>query len=167
MRGRDAVRKSTQGEHCTGIHDRFLRDPIYRESQLAIGWTEQKYKEWDELAKEDHTHHLTPEEKRRYQGQWYLTLNKKKAKMGLWCVDPIFELLSLWKIVCTTSLANKFKCLFLQNNTGYSIPLQAHRGGTSLNGIGSEVIRIFNWSSFCHSWFRLQSMAIHCNRRGV
>ena len=64
------------GEHFTGIHDRFLRDPGNRESQLAIGWTEQKCKEWDELAKEDHTYRLTPEEKKRYQGQWYLTLNK-------------------------------------------------------------------------------------------
>ena len=43
----------SQGEHFTGIHDRFLRDPVYRESQLAIGWTEQKCKKWDELAKED------------------------------------------------------------------------------------------------------------------
>ena len=55
--------------HFTGIHDRFLRDPIYRESQLAIGWTEQKCKEMDELAKEDHTCKLTPEERRRYKGQ--------------------------------------------------------------------------------------------------
>ena len=30
----------SQGEHFTGIHDRFLRDPVYRESQLAIGWSE-------------------------------------------------------------------------------------------------------------------------------
>ena len=45
----------SQGEHFTGIHDRFLRDPVYCESQLAIGWTEQKCKEWDELAKEDHS----------------------------------------------------------------------------------------------------------------
>ena len=66
----------SQGEHFTGIHDRFLRDPVYRESQLAIGWTEQKCKEWDELAKEDDTYRLTPDEKRRYHGQWYLTLNK-------------------------------------------------------------------------------------------
>ena len=66
----------SQGGHFTGIHNRFLRDPVYRESQLAIGWTEQKCKEWDELAHEDHTRRLTPEEKRRYQGQWYLTLNK-------------------------------------------------------------------------------------------
>ena len=66
----------SQGEHFTGIHDRFLKDPVYRESQLAIGWTEQKCKEWDELAKDDHTYRITPEEKKRYQGQWYLTLNK-------------------------------------------------------------------------------------------
>ena len=57
----------SQGGHFAGIHDRFLRDPTCRGSQLAIEWTEQKCKEWDELAKEDHTYHLTPEEKKRYQ----------------------------------------------------------------------------------------------------
>ena len=66
----------SQGDHFTGIHDRFLRDPVYRESQLAIGWTEQKCKEWDEFAQEDHTYRLTLEEKKRNQGKWYLTLNK-------------------------------------------------------------------------------------------
>ena len=50
----------SQGEHFTGIHDRFLRDPVYRESQLAIGWSEKKCREWDELAQEDHTYKLTP-----------------------------------------------------------------------------------------------------------
>ena len=66
----------SQGEHFTGILDRFLWDPVCRESQLAVGWTEQKCKEWDEIAKEDHTCKLNPEEERRYKGQWYLTLNK-------------------------------------------------------------------------------------------
>ena len=73
---RSSKKVDSQGGLKTGIHDRFLRDPVYRESQLAIGWTEQKCKELDEQAKEDHTHRHTPEEKRRYQGQWYLTLNK-------------------------------------------------------------------------------------------
>ena len=41
----------SQGGHCPGTHDRFLRDPVYRESQLAIGWAEQKCKKMDELAK--------------------------------------------------------------------------------------------------------------------
>ena len=54
----------SQGEHFTGVHDRFLRDPVYRESQLAIGWTEQTCKELADLAKEDYTYRLTPEERR-------------------------------------------------------------------------------------------------------
>ena len=57
----------SQGEHFPGIHDRFLRGPVYRESQLAIGRTERKCKEWDEFAKEDHTYRLTPEEKEKIQ----------------------------------------------------------------------------------------------------
>ena len=80
----------SQGEHFSGIHDRFRGDPVYRESQLAIGRTEQKCKEWDELAEEDHTYHLTPEEKKRYQGQWYLTLNKA-GKNGLMKVQSDFR----------------------------------------------------------------------------
>ena len=72
-RNRCCKKVDSQGGHFIGIHDRFLRDQVYRESQLAIGWTEQKM---DELAKEDHTYHLTPEEQRRYQGQRYLTLNE-------------------------------------------------------------------------------------------
>ena len=64
----------SQGGHVKGIHDRFLRDPVCRESQLAIVWTEQKWKELDEPAKEDHTYRLTPEEKRRYQGQCGISL---------------------------------------------------------------------------------------------
>ena len=66
----------SQGAHFTANHDRFLRYLVYRELQLTIGWTAQKCKEMDELAEEDHTYRLTPEEKKRYQGQWYLTLNK-------------------------------------------------------------------------------------------
>ena len=55
----------SQGEHFTGIHDRFLRDPVHRESQLAIGWTEQKCKEWDEFAKEKTSHIISLQRKRK------------------------------------------------------------------------------------------------------
>ena len=48
-------RVETQDEHYEGIHDRFLRDPVYRDSQLKIGWTEQKCIEMDKLAQEDHS----------------------------------------------------------------------------------------------------------------
>ena len=75
----------SQGDHFTGIHDRFLRDPVYRESQLAIGRTEQKCIKMDKLAKENHTYRLSKEEFQRYQGQKYLTLNKsgKNSPMRL------------------------------------------------------------------------------------
>ena len=79
-----------QGEHFTGIHDRFLRDPVDRESQLANGWSEQKCKEMDELAKENHTYHLSTEEFKRYLGQWYLTLNKS-GKNGPMRLRPDFR----------------------------------------------------------------------------
>ena len=47
-------RIDAQGEHFPGTHYRFLRDPVYRASQLAIGWSEQKYKEWDLRKKTIH-----------------------------------------------------------------------------------------------------------------
>ena len=76
-------KNDAQEEHYNGIHDRFQGDHVYRESQLEIGWTKQKCIEMDELAKQDHTYHLSEEELKRYQGQWYLTLNKsgKNAPM--------------------------------------------------------------------------------------
>ena len=80
---RCCMKVDSQSEHFTGVHDRFLRDPVYHESQLAIGWTEQKCKEWDELAQEDHTYHLTPEQKKRYQGQWYLARSFFKAAVSM------------------------------------------------------------------------------------
>ena len=48
------------------------------------------------------------------------------------------------------------------------LQLQVPRGGTHPNGVGSE-LTIFSLlgSLFCHSWFRLQLIAIHCNRRRV
>ena len=66
----------SQGGHFTGIHDRFPRESVYRESHLAIGWTEQNWKEMDEVAKGNYTYHLSTEEFKRYQGPWYLTLIK-------------------------------------------------------------------------------------------
>ena len=72
-------RVDTQGEHFTGYHDRFLRDLVYRESQLAIGWSEQQCKEWDELAKEDHTYkHTRGKEKKQRTMVSYLERSRQK-----------------------------------------------------------------------------------------
>ena len=90
---------------------------------------------------------------------------EKQAKKCLWNFDLISEPLSWWKIVYTTNQENKLNSVSIQINKDDGIHLQAHRGGTSLNGIGSELtIFLIAWISFCYSWFRLQSIAIHCNR---
>ena len=130
----------SQGEHFTGIHDRFLKDPVYRESQLAIGWTEQKCKELDELAKEDDTCRLTPEEKRRYQGQWYLTLNKS-GKNGPMKLRSDFR--------AAVSLKNRqYMASFFKHIV---VEQELER---------NKLIRILKVIFFVTVGFRLQSMAI-------
>ena len=111
--------------------------------KLAIGWTEQKCKEWDELAQEDQTYRLTPEECRRYQGQWCPTLNKSGQNEPIQLRSDFRAAVSLKKTVSTLSQAKKLQNPFLHNNIGDGIPLQVHRGGTCLNGIGNELIRFF------------------------
>ena len=91
MRGRDAAKELTLKVNLLQVFTiDFSEIQVYRESQLAIELTEQECIEWDELAPEDHTYHLTPEERKRYQGQWYLTLNKS-GKNALMRLRPDFR----------------------------------------------------------------------------
>ena len=57
------------------------------------------------------------------------------------------------------------KIQFLQNNTVFGIRLQAHRGGTRIGNEAHKNFLIYE-NSFCYSWFRLQSMAIHVTDGG-
>ena len=50
-----------------GIHDRFQRDSVYRNSQLKIGWTEEKCIEMVKLAQENHSYCPSSEEYERYR----------------------------------------------------------------------------------------------------
>ena len=107
----------SQGGHFTGVHDGFLRDPVYRETQLAIGWTEQKCKEMDEPIKN--------------------RLHRESGEQVEKLIHP--EKYNIWHPSSSTSWWNK--------NWKWA----------------QKFVNCF----FCYSWFRLQSMAIHCNRRGV
>ena len=44
------ARKRCIKKNYDGIHDRFQRDPVFRDSQLKIGWTEEKCIAMDKLA---------------------------------------------------------------------------------------------------------------------
>ena len=128
-------RVDSQGEHLKGIHERFRRDQVYRESQLLIFLTELKCIEMDEWAKQDHTYHLSKEEFKRYQGQWYLTLNKsgKNAPMRL---RPDFSSCSLSKTVFIVNQVRKLQNQYLHSNTGDGTLPQAIHGGTRPTGVG-------------------------------
>ena len=70
------ARKRCIKKNFEGIHDRFQRDPVYRDSQLKVGWTKEKCIAMDKLAQEGHSYCLSCEEYLRYQKRWCLTLNK-------------------------------------------------------------------------------------------
>ena len=131
-----------QGEHFTGIHDRFLRDPVYHESQLAIGWSDHTCKQWDELAKEDHTYKVTLEENWRYKGQWYLISEQSRQnwahEASIWSRSRCHGQQSLTPRIRRTDwwthpsrsykdVYDKDKKLFLKENMS-SVPVDQHTG---------------------------------------
>ena len=67
------------------FHDRFQRDSVYRDSELKIGWTEEKSIEMDKLAQEDHSCCPTSEEYEKCKKNWHISLNKsgRNAPMKL------------------------------------------------------------------------------------
>ena len=76
-RGRDAAKELSLEMNITKVFTIvFWETKTVVNRNSKIGWTEQKCIEMDELAQQDHTYHLSKEEFKRYQGQWYLTLNK-------------------------------------------------------------------------------------------
>ena len=59
----------------TSILDRFLNCPIYRRSQMDIGWTEDHCARLDEIAAEDHSYIAAAAERARRENTWVLVLN--------------------------------------------------------------------------------------------
>ena len=69
------ARRRCVKKNFEGIHDRFQKDLTYRDSQLRIGWTEEKCIEMDELAQKDFTCRPSPEEFERCKKNWSISLN--------------------------------------------------------------------------------------------
>ena len=72
------ARKSIK-KNYDGIHDRFERDPENRDSQLKIGWTEEKCIAMEKLAQEDHSYRLSSEEYERSE-KLYLTTSEPQSQ---------------------------------------------------------------------------------------
>ena len=59
-----------------GIHDRFLRDHVFRERMIQHNRDEEVCRAWDVLAEQDHTYHMSEEEYFHYRPNWWISLNK-------------------------------------------------------------------------------------------
>ena len=54
------LKKKCKKKYFQGIHDRFIRDPEFRNRMLENNRDGELCRKWDALADEDYTHHLTP-----------------------------------------------------------------------------------------------------------
>ena len=72
----NSLKKKCKKRHFLGIHDRFIRDEKFRKNMFDTDRTEEMCRKMDELADEDHTHHLTPEEIQDYRVNWWIRSNK-------------------------------------------------------------------------------------------
>ena len=70
------LRKRCLKRHYEGIHDRFLKDPEFRESQLEHNRTEEVCIKMDDLADKNFSHCMTQAEYFRYKQNWWISLNK-------------------------------------------------------------------------------------------
>ena len=70
------LKKKCKKKYNQGIHDRFVRDVKFRRNMIEIGRTEVLCRQIDDLADEDHTHHLTPQEVDNYKSNWWNRSNK-------------------------------------------------------------------------------------------
>ena len=64
------LKKKCKKKFFQGIHDRFIRDETFRNRMIENGRDEDVCRQWDVLAHEDHTHHLTAQEYYQYKNNW-------------------------------------------------------------------------------------------------
>ena len=70
------LKKKCKKQFFQGIHHRFVRDGQFRSRMIEIGRTEDLCRQMDDLADENHTHLLTPQEYYNYKSNWWIRSNK-------------------------------------------------------------------------------------------
>ena len=69
------LKKRCINKHFRGIHDRFLKDPEFRASQLEHDRDEEVCIKMDDLADKDFSHYMTESEYFRYKQNWWISHN--------------------------------------------------------------------------------------------
>ena len=69
------LQKRCRKKQYENIHDRFIRDTLFRKTMIELGRSEEVILEMDRLASEDHSHIATEEEIDVYRGNWWIRSN--------------------------------------------------------------------------------------------
>ena len=67
--------KKCRKKKYDSIHDRYIRDKIFRKAMIEVGRSEKIIKEMDQLASENHTYKATKAEIDVYRGNWWIHSN--------------------------------------------------------------------------------------------
>ena len=70
------LKKRCMKRQFNGIHDRFLRDHVFRERMIENNRDEDVGRAWDVLATQDHTYRMSESEYFHYRQNWWMSLNK-------------------------------------------------------------------------------------------
>ena len=70
------LKKKCKKRDFKGIHDRFLRDHIFRECMLEHDRDEEVCRKWDDLAEQDFTCRMTESDYFHCRQNWWISLNK-------------------------------------------------------------------------------------------
>ena len=140
MRGRDAARKSTLKVNILQV---FTID--FSEIQFIVNHDSQLVGQ-HKSAKSGMNWHMKTKHivslQRKNDKDNDILLRTKAGKNGPVKLRSYFRAGVLMKIVYTTNQENKLKSVSIQINEDDGFHLKTHRGGTSLNGVGSELIKL-------------------------
>ena len=167
-RGRDVANELTARKNISKVFTIvfFFRDLVFRQMQLAIGWTEQKCIEMVKLAQQDHTYRLSKEEFKRFQGQWYPMLNKAGKNAPRRLRSDFRAAVSIKKPSPSRIRRRSWTTHF--SSTVSEMALFLERFLAELGHV-QKLVELMSSIQviFCCSRFRLQLIAIYCKQRSV
>ena len=125
-----SLKKKCKKKYYLGIHDRFIRDEKFRKNMIDNGGTEEICRQMDDLADEDHTHHLTPEEIDDYRSNWWIRSNKIGSD-----TLPIRHRSDFKQALSTLQQLKEKKKKLKKTNDGYKVLLRLGGPGKDHGGI--------------------------------
>ena len=100
-------------KNVLGLHDRFIRDEKFRKNMFDTGQTEEICRQMDDLADENHTHHLTREEIRDYR-VYFLGFVRTKL-VPIQCQSGTNLTSKKHCLPCDSSMTKKMQLITIKN----------------------------------------------------